>query len=244
MVPIRFIPTPVGNTLEGRSRRACRPVHPHACGEHVAFDAAIALSRGSSPRQWGTPVKWRVENLADRFIPTPVGNTTARRPVRPASAVHPHACGEHLRRADRALVEAGSSPRLWGTRPHRSITWVFRRFIPTPVGNTIHSINAPTAPPVHPHACGEHSVTADRGKCEAGSSPRLWGTLVYGAFPIPLIRFIPTPVGNTPRIGRPLALRPVHPHACGEHSRIFLGEQKATGSSPRLWGTPRSQPRF
>ena len=32
----RFIPTPVGNTTGSRSRGACLPVHPHACGEHTS----------------------------------------------------------------------------------------------------------------------------------------------------------------------------------------------------------------
>ncbi|CAB1083948.1 hypothetical protein D1AOALGA4SA_11482 [Olavius algarvensis Delta 1 endosymbiont] len=51
------------------------------------------------------------------------------------------------------------------------------------------------------------------------------------------MRFIPTPVGNTPpRISRK-GRRPVHPHACGEHCPECDAIMATRGSSPRLWGT-------
>ncbi len=52
----RFIPTPVGNTVE--------------TGD------ALRLQIGSSPRPWGTPGSARPDSASSRFIPTPVGNTT------------------------------------------------------------------------------------------------------------------------------------------------------------------------
>ena len=51
----------------------------------------------------------------------------------------------------------------------------------------------------------------------AGSSPRPWGTL-DGEVPKPeLIRFIPTPVGNTILSIISNGDWTVHPHARGEH---------------------------
>ncbi|CAB1083952.1 hypothetical protein D1AOALGA4SA_11486 [Olavius algarvensis Delta 1 endosymbiont] len=35
-------------------------------------------------------------------------------------------------------------------------------------------------------------------------------------------------------------LQTVHPHACGEHFALSSGSVPASGSSPRLWGTPKS----
>ena len=71
-----------------------------------------------------------------RFIPTPVGNTYLRTHYRDKRTVHPHACGEHQRADANAEADAGSSPRLWGTREWRSLIGSEVRFIPTPVGNT------------------------------------------------------------------------------------------------------------
>ena len=72
----RFIPTPVGNTRWRRRERQNRTVHPHACGEHRhAFDGPLQFN-GSSPRLWGTPEEAAAEIEKQRFIPTPVGNTT------------------------------------------------------------------------------------------------------------------------------------------------------------------------
>ncbi|CAB1083951.1 hypothetical protein D1AOALGA4SA_11485 [Olavius algarvensis Delta 1 endosymbiont] len=94
---MRFIPTPVGNTIATSVHRTAQSVHPHACGEHKSRIQASSLTRGSSPRLWGTP-PIRTNKVCDkRFIPTPVGNTQRFwLPARPPT-VHPHACGEHLR---------------------------------------------------------------------------------------------------------------------------------------------------
>jgi len=92
------------------------------------------------------------------------------------------------------------------------------RFIPTPVGNTQGKFRKEASSTVHPHACGEHVTPCERSSSETGSSPRLWGTRTHGIFRIFVKRFIPTPVGNTQAHSRGSVPRPVHPHACGEHS--------------------------
>ena len=51
-----------------------------------------------------------------------------------------------------------------------------------------------------------------------GSSPRLWGTQELQGFWTDIMRFIPTPVGNTFILSMVLVLFAVHPHACGEHT--------------------------
>jgi len=72
---IRFIPTGVGNTHTAGQSALNQPVHPHGRGEHQ-FAPIERLSRtGSSPRAWGTPGKWLLDDIAKRFIPTGVGNT-------------------------------------------------------------------------------------------------------------------------------------------------------------------------
>ena len=74
---------------------------------------------GSSPRAWGTPESQRCREAGRRFIPTRVGNTWSRRGSPAASAVHPHARGEHSMRSVLRDLSGGSSPRAWGTRNRR-----------------------------------------------------------------------------------------------------------------------------
>jgi len=106
---------------------------------------------------------------------------------------------------------------MWGTHIKATFSEFIKRFIPTHVGNTTAEDVIPPQALVHPHACGEH----DEKKCEvglkAGSSPRMWGTLLFLWIEITLGRFIPTHVGNTGFICLTLFFSTVHPHACGEH---------------------------
>ena len=180
--------------------------------------AARAYFHGSSPRMWGTH---RLQQHADavlRFIPTHVGNTSEECKRSKRSAVHPHACGEHdvWRAIDKPSV--GSSPRMWGTPSPDLVAIERRRFIPTHVGNTAAPLPASDRWPVHPHACGEHSLTMNSATSGGGSSPRMWGTRRQAWGSLNPDRFIPTHVGNT-YIDQ------------GQSINLY-------GSSPRMWGTP------
>ena len=76
-----------------------------------------------------------------------------------------------------------------------------------------------------------------------GSSPRMWGTRHAGIKVVPVVRFIPTHVGNTPPLPSRASGTPVHPHACGEHPLQINTSAQDAGSSPRMWGTPPSPSR-
>ena len=153
---VRFIPTPVGNTRNAKTDTAPHPVHPHTRGEHGEGVWVGVESLGSSPHPWGTPVAQAGAHPGGRFIPTPVGNTSARRRPGNRGAVHPHTRGEHRRVRERRFFHTGSSPHPWGTpiivKPRSNS----RRFIPTPVGNTALQELAGGRVPVHPHTRGEH----------------------------------------------------------------------------------------
>ena len=94
----RFIPTHVGNTAAGTPLRQSGPVHPHACGEHPPGRPGRLPGYGSSPRMWGTLNEKMQKVFDSRFIPTHVGNTTLYYHAIAIPSVHPHACGEHVRR--------------------------------------------------------------------------------------------------------------------------------------------------
>ena len=111
------------------------------------------------------------------------------------------------------------------------------RFIPTFVGNTLSQELATLTAAVHPHVCGEHLFFWQKNLQNYGSSPRLWGTLYQSFSCIESVRFIPTFVGNTVEWCEEFEKTPVHPHVCGEHSKIYRLFRLSGGSSPRLWGT-------
>ena len=131
---------------------------------------------GSSPRMWGTPFSYNLPVFDPRFIPTYVGNTRLHRRYWRNDAVHPHVCGEHLHWMQSCVLSIGSSPRMWGTLFARLYTRAAERFIPTYVGNTQRLSMHLYRLAVHPHVCGEHSLSSICIQLYSGSSPRMWGT--------------------------------------------------------------------
>ena len=218
----RFIPTPVGNTIQPSRRAARSSVHPHARGEHLRLPRETRGVDGSSPRPWGTHDERREHRHVARFIPTPVGNTSGSIPRPTVWTVHPHARGEHIVARRIASPATGSSPRPWGTQGLQAYVRAAGRFIPTPVGNTSSSTPHRTASTVHPHARGEHTKRATDALGVVGSSPRPWGTHRCGRERAGRARFIPTPVGNTTSFAMARRSIAVHPHARGEHERCEL----------------------
>src|SRR5665811_1453067 len=135
---------------------------------------------------------------------------------------------------------SGSSPRVWGPRPHLTEQPSHCRFIPTRVGTTGMSIKWASSPAVHPHACGDHVVTHGDRLPYRGSSPRVWGPQVTWAKEHRTVRFIPTRVGTTTSDKRSATAMSVHPHACGDHSGVMPVAAVISGSSPRVWGPHRN----
>ena len=186
---------------------------------------------------WGTPRTNPLYLDVDRFIPTYVGNTRTGRRSWGNRSVHPHVCGEHFHERAIRNNDSGSSPRMWGTLIDSINSSVSGRFIPTYVGNTAHQSLQRLSAAVHPHVCGEHSLSFSITFPHHGSSPRMWGTPTPQHAQVIWSRFIPTYVGNTRGGGTADAVASVHPHVCGEHSAKVWRQQRPGGSSPRMWGT-------
>ncbi len=237
---MRFTPTHVGNTSNGRPLFWRIPVHPHACGEHNHQPIKYALKHGSPPRMWGTRKPGGTDSNSTRFTPTHVGNTRPASPGDPATSVHPHACGEHVQSCCSMQSCFGSPPRMWGTRSRQTAGRRCGRFTPTHVGNTAPCVCLCLLLTVHPHACGEHQVRPGQFDPERGSPPRMWGTRRKTMSRSPCSRFTPTHVGNTTSCRLAAKGQPVHPHACGEHCPPLLHPSGVLGSPPRMWGTPNT----
>ena len=186
---------------------------------------------------WGTrPHFFRIHEIS-RFIPTCVGNTPGFRRKETERTVHPHVCGEHTRSSTVGMKTCGSSPRVWGTHSAVLPEWSWGRFIPTCVGNTYTNSTELPIPAVHPHVCGEHAGDRHTPGTRFGSSPRVWGTLLFGGDKSYETRFIPTCVGNTSTRSKITSHQAVHPHVCGEHTSAHSDGDTLYGSSPRVWGT-------
>ncbi len=116
----RFIPTRVGNTRPATGCRQTRTVHPHSHGEHAIYPGRRREKCGSSPLAWGTPQCDLIENNRSRFIPTRMGNTSARAGATVVCLVHPHSHGEHAAQVGLGAAAGGSSPLAWGTHHFQS----------------------------------------------------------------------------------------------------------------------------
>ena len=105
------------------------------------------------------------------------------------------------------------------------------------MGNRPHRGSTRPFSAVHPHSRGEQASTRRDEIAVAGSSPLAWGTAISTANLYCDPRFIPTRVGNSPRIQRILLDLPVHPHSRGEQGLFLDNQPGASGSSPLAWGT-------
>ncbi len=133
----RFIPTHVGNAYLRLVLQSIITVHPHACGERGQLIESMLADSGSSPRMWGTLAGGGPGDTLLRFIPTHVGNALIINLIINLPTVHPHACGERMRRRYNPSPQFGSSPRMWGTPGMLMRQLCKIRFIPTHVGNAI-----------------------------------------------------------------------------------------------------------
>ena len=159
------------------------PVHPRACGEHVAGRAGRQYTYGSSPRLRGTFLRPIRQTQMLRFIPAPAGNILVLAFAFCFAPVHPRACGEHPTTGRRRRRHPGSSPRLRGTSPLQVRQYERPRFIPAPAGNIPWQFFISDLHPVHPRACGEHLISSQASAAAPGSSPRLRGTSFRRAGP-------------------------------------------------------------
>ena len=196
---LRFIPACAGNARWLTLREARPSVHPRVCGERRQLRITDAGADGSSPRVRGTRAGADHRGRARRFIPACAGNARRRRRGPSPAPVHPRVCGERIAGGRDAVRDAGSSPRVRGTRNDRTDGYGGDWFIPACAGNAPPVPPPLRRPPVHPRVCGERVLGTMRVYPDLGSSPRVRGTLEPSATCPPPARFIPACAGNAPR---------------------------------------------
>ena len=146
-------------------------------------------------------------------------------------------CGEHGHVLSVADRYSGSSPRVRGTPARHLPVCVWVGIIPACAGNTVLPRRLFPLSWDHPRVCGEHPLCSIAWHPQAGSSPRVRGTLRSMRSWFCRSRIIPACAGNTRRAARATASSRDHPRVCGEHSGVYVGRPNDLGSSPRVRGT-------
>ena len=151
---------------------------------------------------------------------------------------HPRVCGEHILPHHARRTDAGSSPRMRGTRAVCCDGDDRIGIIPAYAGNTRKAHPKPQTGRDHPRVCGEHARQRHGRACKTGSSPRMRGTRMWKSARTVRAGIIPAYAGNT----RPCRPYPTwfwdHPRVCGEHADLREHDHIGRGSSPRMRGTP------
>ena len=214
-----IIPACAGNTSSSTAKSGKTGDHPRVCGEHAIKAAMNESSSGSSPRVRGTLYGRRVRRRPGGIIPACAGNTSAQLCADIARRDHPRVCGEHPAVIAALNVEAGSSPRVRGTRLLGIGTGVGAGIIPACAGNTRDFWRKCSDVGDHPRVCGEHR----RWPCADGRRPGI----------------IPACAGNTRECSVFPSMPRDHPRVCGEHAQDGSNRTVIEGSSPRVRGTPK-----
>ncbi len=171
-------------------------VHPRACGERRRAVSAWIRQGGASPRMRGTG-RVRPESIAaSRCIPAHAGNGSCVLLRRSDLAVHPRACGERGRTAQKDRDCAGASPRMRGTGSPPAPIRTRRRCIPAHAGNGPLTTQSARRGAVHLRACGERGQGTGDVLVRDGASPRMRGTAQAGLAEGRLPRCIPAHAGN------------------------------------------------
>ena len=153
----RFIPTGMGNSVDGVKMPIGEAVHPHRHGEQFITHFSPPFVFGSSPQAWGTGCFVLTTRRSNRFIPTGMGNSTRQCSQCSRQTVHPHRHGEQFFITLPISKRNGSSPQAWGTVGIATQQPLKHRFIPTGMGNSVVDDLQCLQLAVHPHRHGEQS---------------------------------------------------------------------------------------
>ena len=134
----------------------CSWDHPRACGAHPICYSLAFLHEGSSPRMRGSPEIKSLREELEGIIPAHAGLTRIRMLGAASARDHPRACGAHAVKRVLEAYEAGSSPRMRGSRLHFMGRQYLLGIIPAHAGLTCQTVICQRRARDHPRACGAH----------------------------------------------------------------------------------------
>ena len=175
---------------------------------------------------------------AKRIIPAYAGNAYSAPAGSSQCPDHPRVCGERHISRPQLHAQAGSSPRMRGTRVQPGRAGIHGRIIPAYAGNAGTAARYRRHWADHPRVCGERSPASPCSCSAAGSSPRMRGTPLIESKLAQLRRIIPAYAGNAGSTSGQRTRPADHPRVCGEREGLGLAVHDSPGSSPRMRGTP------
>jgi len=131
----RFSPAGAGNADYKVRHDLPQSVQPRGCGERTPHATDEERYHGSAPRVRGTLKKETAKRALARFSPAGAGNAAAPGRAAAERAVQPRGCGERVFGLSYAPYDAGSAPRVRGTRTREPPSTTRRRFSPAGAGN-------------------------------------------------------------------------------------------------------------
>ena len=165
-----------------------------------------------------------------RIIPTRVGTSDFYSSFNSSLQDHPHACGDKVVLYVVVSVKLGSSPRVWGQAQLFIFPVKPPGIIPTRVGTRMLHDQFAEYYEDHPHACGDKLFPTQIHTQYVGSSPRVWGQVVFQNLRAFVYRIIPTRVGTRWAVLLGRLITREHPHACGDK----VASQGQYGTSDRI----------
>ena len=138
----RYSPACAGNTSSPAAARRRSAVQPRVCGEHIDMRGVRAALFGTAPRVRGTQRDGRGRQVALRYSPACAGNTSTSGGCSGRSSVQPRVCGEHPAWQGDTGPDAGTAPRLRGTRRGGHRRHPDLRYSPACAGNTLRPLAA------------------------------------------------------------------------------------------------------
>ena len=125
---------------------------------------------------------------------------------------------------------------MWGQEILKNLGYATAGIIPTRVGTRLRLFNLNNIKQDHPHACGDKRFTIFSVNSETGSSPRVWGQVLFFFVLLFTCGIIPTRVGTSIETTITNGGLKDHPHACGDKFITVKSVCIFKGSSPRVWG--------
>ena len=132
---------------------------------------------------------------------------------------HPHAYGDKVIVCDKRSPSQGSSPRVWGQVYGTVDLGKDEGIIPTRMGTRYDWFAMTSKVEDHPHAYGDKTMANECQAPEVGSSPRVWGQVIYPLSSSSFDRIIPTRMGTRQNMYISYAYERDHPHAYGDKQR-------------------------
>ena len=172
-----IIPKRVGTRLRYFDKRRCNGDHPHACGDKCKTTMCRMRRR--------------------RIIPTRVGTSGEGNAKMIDWEDHPHAYGDKEPFLISCFYNRGSSPRVWGQVSHSLFLSALDRIIPTRMGTRSGRKSVQAETKDHPHAYGDKTLMFGFVEVCHGSSPRVWGQVIFSPLATRLARIIPTRMGTS-----------------------------------------------